>query len=313
VTVQPMVRAAGYELILGSSVDSQFGPVLLFGSGGQLVEIYKDRAIGLPPLNTTLARLLMERTKIFAALGGVRGRKPVNLPELEKLLVRFSYLVTEQCWIKEFDINPLLASEHGLLALDARVVLHPLDVRNPPPPAIRPYPVQYVRPWRFEDGTEVMIRPIRPEDERLIAGFHAKLSERSIYQRYFHLLSLDQRVAHDRLVRVCFGDYDREIALIAESVDPVTRDSEILAVGRLSKAHLTNEAELAVLIVDEYQSRGLGTEISRRLLAIARDEKLDSVTVEILGENRQMMEVCRGLGFHLQHAGAGVIHGVLPL
>ncbi|MGH9593600.1 MAG: acetate--CoA ligase family protein, partial [Bryobacteraceae bacterium] len=153
VTVQPMVRAEGYELILGSSIDPQFGPVLLFGSGGQLVEIYQDRAIGLPPLNTTLARLLMERTKIFVALGGVRGRKPVNLAELEKLLVRFSYLVTEQRWIKEIDINPLLASAEGLLALDARVVLHPRDVLDTPAPAIRPYPVQYVKPWRFEDGT----------------------------------------------------------------------------------------------------------------------------------------------------------------
>ena len=313
VTVQPMVRPECYELILGSSIDSQFGPVLLFGSGGQLVEVYKDRAIGLPPLNTTLARLLMERTKIFSAFGGVRGRKPVILVELEKLLVRFSYLVTEQKWVKEIDINPLLASADGLLALDARVVLHGQDVLDPPSPAIRPYPVQYVRPWRFDDGTEVLIRPIRPEDEPLIVAFHAKLSERSIYQRYFHLLSLDQRVAHDRLVRVCFGDYNREIALVAEHRDPVTREPEILAVGRLSKAHLANEAELAFLITDENQGRGLGTELSRRLIEIARIEKLDRVTLEILGGNRQMIDVCRPLGFDLEDVEDGVVHGVLTL
>ncbi|MGH9647096.1 MAG: bifunctional acetate--CoA ligase family protein/GNAT family N-acetyltransferase, partial [Bryobacteraceae bacterium] len=313
VTVQPMVGPEGYELILGSSIDSQFGPVLLFGTGGQLVEVYKDRAIGLPPLNTTLARRLMERTKIFSAFGGVRGRKPVNLAELEKLLVRFSYLVTEQRWIKEIDINPLLASSETLLALDARIVLHAQDVVDPPLPAIRPYPVQYVRPWHFEDGTEVMIRPIRPEDERMTAAFHARLSERSIYQRYFHLLSLDQRVAHDRLLRVCFGDYDREIALVAEYRDPVTHEPEILAVGRLSKAHLENESELAVLIADESQGRGLGTELSRRLIEIARDEKLDRVTVEILGGNRQMIEVCGALGFDLSHVEDGVVHGVLTL
>ncbi len=313
VTVQPMVRPEGYELILGSSIDSQFGPVLLFGSGGQLVEVYKDRAIGLPPLNTTLARLLMERTKIFSALGGVRGRKPVNLVELEKLLVRFSYLVTEQRWIKEIDINPLLASSEGLLALDARVVLYSADVLDPPSPAIRPYPIQYVKPWRFEDGTEVLIRPIRPEDEHLIAAFHAKISERSIYQRYFHLLTLDQRVSHDRLVRTCFGDYNREIALVAEHRDPVTHEPEILAVGRLSKAHLENEAELAVLITDESQGRGLGTELSRRLIEIARAEKLDRVTVEILGGNLQMIEVCRLLGFDLEHVEDGVVHGVFTL
>ena len=189
VTVQPMVRTDGYELILGSSVDSQFGPVLLFGSGGQLVEVYKDRALGLPPLNSTLARLLMERTKIFSALRGVRGRRPVDLAELERLLVRFSYLVIEQVWIKEIDINPLLASGEGLLALDARVVLYSQEVLEPPKPAIRPYPVQYVKPWRLEDGTQVLIRPIRPEDEPSIVRFHARLSERSIYQRYFHLLN----------------------------------------------------------------------------------------------------------------------------
>jgi acetyltransferase len=313
VTVQPMVRAEGYELILGSSIDAQFGPVLLFGSGGQLVEIYKDRAIGLPPLNTTLARLLMERTRIFTALGGVRGRKPVDLAELERLLVRFSYLVMEQSWIKEIDINPLMASAEGLLALDARVVLYGQDVLRPPAPAIRPYPVQYVKPWRLENGTEVTLRPIRPEDEGLIVRFHNRLSEKSIYQRYFHLLSLDQRIAHDRLVRICFADYDREIALVAEHKDGENGQPEILAVGRLRKAHLVNEAELAVLIVDEYQGLGLGSELSRNLLQIARNEKLDRVTVDVLGQNRQMLEVCRGLGFHLVHEGGGVVHGELEL
>ena len=313
VTVQPMVRAEGYELILGSSVDSQFGPVLLFGSGGQLVEVYKDRAIGLPPLNTTLARLLMERTKIFTALLGVRGRKPVDMNALQRLLVRFSYLVMEQKWIKEIDINPLMASGEGLLALDARVVLHGLDVIDPPKPAIRPYPVQYVKPWRFEDGTEVTIRPIRPEDENLIVAFHSKLSARTVFQRYAEPMSYDARVAHERLVRICFGDSDREIALVAERWDPAAKEAEILSVGRLSKAHLVNEAELTILTVDEYQGRGLGSEISRRLLEIARKEKLDRVTVEISGENPQMLEVCRGLGFELSPPDKGVVRGALVL
>jgi len=231
----------------------------------------------------------------------------VDLAALERLLVRFSFLVLEQSWIKEIDINPLLASPEGLLALDARVVLHPRDVLSPPKPAIRPYPVQYVKTWRFEDGTEILIRPIRPEDEPLIARFHARLSERSVYQRYFHLMNLDQRVAHDRLVRVCFGDYDREIALVAEL------GGEILAVGRLSKAHLANEAELAVLIVDEYQGHGLGTQLWNQLLEIARFEKLDQVTAEILAGNRQMLEVCRQFGFHLGPVVDGVVHGVLRL
>jgi acetyltransferase len=313
VTVQPMVRAEGYELILGSSMDSQFGPVLLFGSGGQLVEVYKDSAVGLPPLNTTLARLLMERTKIFTALGGVRGRKAVDLPELQRLLVRFSYLVMEQKWIKEIDINPLMASGAGLLALDARVVLHPKDVAEPPQPAIRPYPVQYVRPWRFEDGTELLIRPIRPEDENRIVRFHEHLSERTVERRFSEKLPLDERVAHDRLVRVCFGDYDREIALVAEHWDPVALDAKILAVGRLSKTHQVNEGELTLLTADEYQGRGLGSEISRRLLEIARSENLERVTVEIQEDNPQMLEICKGLGFQMVHMAGRVAQGILAL
>ena len=124
VSIQPMVKINGYELIIGSSFDPQFGPVLLFGAGGPLVEVFRDRALGLPPLNTTLARRMMERTKILAALKGVRGRPPVNLAALEHLLVRFSDLVVEQRWIKEIDINPLLASPDRLLALDARVIVH---------------------------------------------------------------------------------------------------------------------------------------------------------------------------------------------
>jgi acetyltransferase len=301
VTVQPMVRAEGYELILGSSIDSQFGPVILFGSGGQLVEVYQDRAVGLPPLNTTLARRLMERTKIMTALHGVRGRKPVDLAALEQLIVRFSYLITEQGWIKEIDINPLLASPGGLLALDARVVLHPTELSAPPRPAIRPYPTQYIEPWKFPDGAEVLIRPIRPEDEPMMARFHTHLSERSVYLRYFHLLDLDRRVSHDRLIRTCFSDYDRDIALVAEHRNPDTDEREILAVGRLRRTDAA-DAELAVLITDEYQGRGLGTELSRRLVEIARAEKISRVIAEILPENIHMQRVCRELGFRMNHS-----------
>src|SRR5208282_6551409 len=136
----------GYELIVGSSLDSQFGPVILFGTGGQLVEVFKDSALALPPLNSTLALRLMEQTKILKALEGVRGRKPVDVTALEDLLVRFSQLVVEQPWIKEIDINPLLASPERLLALDARVVVHGPEMTEDklPETAIRPYPIQYV-------------------------------------------------------------------------------------------------------------------------------------------------------------------------
>lgn len=301
VTVQPMIKLDGYEIIIGSSVDSQFGPVLLFGSGGQLVEVYKDRALALPPLNATLARRMMEQTKIYTALKGVRGRPPVNLAALEELLVRFSYLVVEQPWVSEIDINPLLASPERLIALDARVVVYGKDVKEDklPKPAIRPYPVQYVSPWKLKNGTPVTIRPIRPEDEPLMVKFHQTLSEQSVYYRYFSQLKLDQRIAHERLIRMCFNDYDREIALVAEHKDPKTGTHEILGVGRLSKARGMNEAEFALIISDKYQRNGLGTELLRRLVQIGRDEKLDRITATILADNHGMHLVSKKVGFKL--------------
>ncbi len=301
VSVQPMVKLDGYELIVGSSIDPQFGPVLLFGTGGQLVETFKDRALALPPLNTTLARRMMEQTKIYSALKGVRGRQPVDTAALEELLVRFSQLVVEQPWIKEIDVNPLLASPQRLLALDARVVVHAREVREDqlPTPAIRPYPVQYVGAWKMKDGTEVTIRPIRPEDEPLMIEFHERLSDRSVYLRYFQPLKLSQRTAHERLTRICFIDYNREMALVAVRRLP-DGGHAILGVGRLSKSHGREEAEIAVLVGDEYQHQGLGTELVSRLLKIARDEKLRRVGSTMLGINREMRAICNRLGFKLE-------------
>jgi acetyltransferase len=302
VTVQPMVKLDGYELILGSSVDPQFGPVILFGSGGQLVEVYRDRALALPPLNTTLAQRMMEQTKVFTALKGVRGRKPVNMAALENLLVRFSQLVLEQRWIAEIDINPLLASPDHLLALDARVVLHDpaVTLDQLPKPAIRPYPLQYVSSWTMKDGNQVTIRPIRPEDEPLMVKFHETLSDRSVYLRYFGSLSLSRRVAHERLLRICFGDYDREIALVAEYTDPGTGERRIMAVGRINRLHGKNEAEVAVLVSDQYQNLGLGYELLRRVVQIAREEKLSQVSAEMLPDNIAMQVIMKRVGFQVR-------------
>jgi acetyltransferase len=302
VTVQPMVKPDGYELILGSSIDPQFGPVILFGSGGQLVEVYRDRALALPPLNTTLAQRMMEQTKIFTALKGVRGRKAVNIAALEQLLVRFSQLVLEQRSIAEIDINPLLASPERLLALDARIVLHSpaIILDDLPKPAVRPYPLQYVARWTMRDGNQVAIRPIRPEDEPLIKKLHETLSDRSVYLRYFCSLSLSRRVAHERLLKICFGDYDREMALVAELTDPATGERRIIAVGRLSKLHSKNEAEVAVLVSDHYQKLGLGHELLRRVIEVARDEKLTQVSAEMLTDNVAMQVIMRRLGFRVR-------------
>jgi acetyltransferase len=299
VTVQPMIKSGdGYELIVGSSLDAQFGPVLLFGTGGQLVEVFKDRALGLPPLNTTLARRMMEQTKIYQALKGVRGRKPVNLAELEQVMVRFSRLVVEQPWIKEIDINPLLATPERLVALDARIVVHGPEVSKEQLPklAIRPYPNRYVSVWSMKDGTDVLIRPIRPEDEPMMVKFHATLSERSVYLRYFHLMNLSQRVAHERLTRICFIDYDREMALVAE------RQGGIVGVARLTRILGSNDAEVAVLVSDQFHGRGLGKELLARLVIVGGDEKLGVLKADILPDNRDVMRVCEKLGFTLRHS-----------
>ncbi len=299
VTVQQMIKLSdGYELILGSSIDPQFGPVLLFGLGGQLVEVFKDRALGLPPLNTTLARRMMENTNIYTALKGVRGRKAVDLAALEQIMVRFSQLVAEQPWIKEIDINPMFASADHLVALDARVILHEatLAENQLPKLAIRPYPSNYVSSWTMKDGVPVTIRPIRPEDEPLMAKFHETLTERSVYFRYFRNLNLSDRVAHDRLIRICFNDYDREIALVADHRDEAD-NHKIIGVGRLSKIVGTNKAELAVVISDQAHKKGLGTELVKQIIQVARREKLSSVAALFLGENVEMKRICEKLGF----------------
>ncbi|HME34734.1 MAG TPA: bifunctional acetate--CoA ligase family protein/GNAT family N-acetyltransferase [Candidatus Sulfotelmatobacter sp.] len=301
VTVQPMVRRDGYELILGSAIDAQFGPVILFGSGGVLVEVYRDRALALPPLNTTLAQRMMEQTKIFAALQGVRGRKPVNLAALEALLVRFSQLVMEQPWIKEIDINPLLATPEQLLALDARVVVHDsaMQARQLPRATIRPYPLQYVWEWKLRDGTPVTIRPIRPEDEPLIVQFHHTLSERSVYLRYFCSLSLSTRVEHERLVRICFGSYDRGFALVADRKNPETGQHEVLGVGRFSAINRV-EAEAAVLVSDRWHGLGLGTELLASVARVAREEKFQKLSGEILRDNLATQAIFKKVGFKLR-------------
>ncbi len=298
VTVQPMIKAEGYELIIGSSIDPQFGPVLLFGTGGQLVEVFKDRALGLPPLNTTLARRMIERTKIYTALKGVRGRKPVDLDALEKLLVRFSQLVVEQRWIKELDINPLIASPEGLLALDGRVVLYGKDTAESALPklAIRPYPNRYVGAWTMKSGREVVIRPIRAEDEPLMQKFHTTLSDRSVYLRFLSPMLLSERVTHERLSRVCHSDYAREIALVVEGEENGER--AIFAVGRLSKFRGDDEdARMSLLTSDKYQGEGIGMELVRRLIVAAKHEKIKRVVAVISRENESMQKLCRKAGF----------------
>jgi len=316
VSVQPMIDFGdGYELIIGSSVDPQFGPVLLFGTGGSLVEVFKDRSLGLPPLTTTLARRMVEQTKIYKALLGVRGRPPVDIDALLDLLVRFSQLAAEQPWIAEIDINPLLASPTHVLALDARVVLHPPETKEEdlPVPAVRPYPVQYIADWTAEDGTDFHIRPVRPEDEPKMAAFHGTLSERTVQLRYFTPLNLRQRVAHERLSQIVFVDYDREMVLVAETHNPKSGENEIYGVARLSRSYDKHSARFGIIISDRYQGIGMGKELLLRLIKIGRAENVDLISGSVLKENKNMLNLAEQLGFEVVSEDDHVVEVALNL
>ena len=169
-------------------------------------------------------------------------------------------------------------------------------------PTIRPYPTQYISDWTTKDGTPVMIRPIRPDDEPLMVKFHGTLSEQSVYLRYFHMERLDSRVAHERLIKKCFIDYDREMALVADRENPETGEHDILAVGRMTKSCESAEAEVAVLVSDREQKQGLGTELVRRLIQVARAEKLERLIAVILPENYGMMALAKYFQFTIRES-----------
>ena len=315
VVISCMRPADGFELQLGSRVDPQLGPVLVFGVGGRLGDIVPDLAIGLPPLNSTLAVRLMEQTRIFGALRAGRGLPAVNLPALEDTVVRFSQLVAGQRWIKEVELNPLFVSAEGVRTAAARILLHEPGLREEalPVPAIRPYPQQYATSDTLRDGTPVAIRPIRPEDEPMMARFHETLSDRSVYFRYFRAMSLEHRASHARLARLCFVDYAREMALVAIHHDSAAGRPEILGVGRLCREPGINQAEFAVVVSDCWQKHGLGTRLLKRLIEIGRAEGLARITGAILSDNVEMQHVCERLGFTVHRSLDGEYHAEILL
>lgn len=295
VTVQPMVMLKGHEVILGSSIDPEFGPVLLFGMGGQWVEILKDRSLGLPPLNSTLAKRMIKQTKIYTALQGARGQKGCDVDQLIKILVRFSHLIVEHREIAEFDINPLLASEKTLIALDARIVLSEENEKTPPL-AIRPYPTEYSVSTSLKDGTQVTIRPIRPEDEIDVEKFHKELSERTVRQRFLKAVHYDQRIVHQRLVRICFNDYDQEIALIVQ--DP--KSNEIFGICRLTKIEDGKKGNFSMMIIDKMHRRGIGKILMEMIIKIAKQEGICHIVAEMLNENIEMQGLLKKFQFSLE-------------
>lgn len=301
-TVQKMVQSKGYEIIIGSSCDEQFGPTIVFGTGGELVEIYQDRALGLPPLNLNLAYQLMKKTKIFEAMQGFRGKKAIDIEKLANILVHFSQLIVENPLIKEMDINPILASSEEIIAVDARVLLHSnkTKVKKIPKTAICPYPVQYIQTIQLTNGQTLLLRPIKAEDEPLMIEFHKELSENSVRQRFFEFLNLDERTAHKRLIKICFNDYNKELAIVALTPYENSEKTKIIGVGRLSKIYGTASAQMTMIIADKFHKKGLGNQLLKSLIHIAKKEGIKEIRAEVLSENKGMLHLCKKEGFKIQ-------------
>ncbi|MGD8761881.1 MAG: bifunctional acetate--CoA ligase family protein/GNAT family N-acetyltransferase [Desulfobacteraceae bacterium] len=295
VTIQPMLSRADFELILGSKKDRDFGPVILFGMGGIYAEVLKDRAIAFPPLNRLLARRLMEKTKVYRLLNGYRNIPPVNMQLLEETLIRLAKLVTDLPEIEELDINPLFVRENNICAIDARVLLKPSPIPAPLHLVISPYPDQYEEHMQTRMGIDIFVRPIRPEDAPLLVDLFESLSPRSVYMRFFTPL---KRLPQSMLARFTQIDYDREIALVALSGSGL--EEKMLGVARVITERNQKDAEFSVIVADPWQGKGIGAELLRRCLAIAKKQKIEKVWGVVLSENTQMLTLGKKLGFKIK-------------
>ncbi|MFM2090654.1 MAG: hypothetical protein RLZZ127_1143 [Planctomycetota bacterium] len=308
VSVQPLVGGPGaHEIILGSASDPHFGPVVLVGAGGRHAELLGDTALGLPPLTPLLARRMLAATRIGRALPGAAVER------LAALMVRFSHLVAEQPWIREIDVNPLLVSAGRIVALDARVVLHPADTRPDalPRPAIRPYPAEYAGGLTLRDGSPAAVRPIRPADEPAMVRFHQGLSDRTVDHRWLRPLPLAVRIDHHRLAGVCHNDYDREIALVVDRRTTSGDAHEILAIGRLTRLREDPAcAEMGMVVGDAWQGHGLGRELTRRLVAVAASEGVRRIVCHIRDGNAAGAHLLVRAGFRLLPPEDGLVTAV---
>jgi len=314
ITVQPMVRTTdGVELILGCKRDPVFGSVILVGSGGVTAELWNDRALGFPPLSERLARHLLESLRAWPLLTGFRGRRPVDLDRLIEVLMRFSYLVSDCPGIRELDVNPLLASADGVVALDARAVVDAeAPARGPDRHfshlVLRPYPEEYVRTMPLKDGTEVLLRPIRPEDEPLWRALLASCSRETIYARFRYFFQWSSKQA---AIRYCFIDYDREVAIVAETEEGGER--QIVGVGRLVADPDLETVEYAVLVTDAWQNRGLGGVLTDYCVDIARGWGIRRVVAVTTADNPRMIAVLTERGFTMEPGEQGVVNVSLDL
>ena len=295
VALQSMVETADYELILGARMDQDFGPVLLFGMGGVLTEVFRDMATALPPLNRPLARNMFRRTKIHQVMKGYRNIEKIDQDLLEETLIRLSRLVTDFPEIQEMDINPVVVKNGRFLAVDARVILSPTQALPASHLVISPYPFQYEARERTIDGDEFFIRPIRPSDASLLIAHFNSLSPRSVYMRFF---SPVKQLSQAMLVRLTQIDYDREVALVA-----LIREGEeqkMVGVARVIFEPNGKRGEFSVAVADQWQGKGMGASLLKRCLVYSADKGLEKVWGIVITENRQMVKLGKRLGFSVR-------------
>jgi len=311
VTVQSMIEKIDYEIILGARKDRDFGSVILFGMGGTGAEVFRDFSIGLPPLNQTLVRRLMEDTRVQKMLQGYRGKPPADIRQLEEIIVRFSNLIVDFPEIEEIDVNPLAITGGKTYALDARIVID----KNALTPqsayshlVITPYPTRYVIPWRMTDGTEVLLRPIRPEDEPLEHEMLTTLSEDTLRGRFFQVI---RNITHEMLIRFCNIDYDREMAIVGEVKEHEKR--RIVGIGRLIIESDFKKGEFAVVVHDQFQGKGLGYKLVDMIIGIAQEKGLEKIYGIVLTDNKAMLRICNELGFRVRNLQDGTSWVELPL
>ena len=310
VAVEKMITDVDYELILGAKKDKDFGSVILFGMGGTTAEFIKDFSIGLPPLNRTLAKMLMQDTKVYKMLQGFRGKLPADFEGLEEILVNFSNLIVDFPEIAEIDINPLAISDGRASVLDARIIIgrdYGTAGRSPYPHlVITPYPTKYITHWQLSEGTEVLLRPIRPEDEPAEHEMLSSLSEETLRTRFFSTI---KDISHEWLILFCNIDYDRHMAIVAEMQE--NGKKKMIGVARLIMNPDLTSGELAVLVHDRFQGKGLGHKLVEVLIGIAREKGLENIRAEVLTDNKRMLTVLRRLGFTTHWLPGGTSEAVL--
>ena len=301
VTVQPMVRwTNAWELIVGMTVDSLFGPVIMFGQGGTAVEIIGDTALALPPLNEPLARALVNRTRIARLLKGYRDRQPAKMDALVDTLVKIGDLIADLPEIVELDINPILLDEAGMIAVDARVRVAAAATSGTQRFAIRPYPRELEHRVELSEGASLLIRPIRPEDEPALCAMVDRLTPEDVRFRFFSAL---KHLPHPLAARLTQIDYDREMAFIATAASDLGGAicrGDLLGVSRLAADPDNERAEFAVTVRSDVKGRGLGWILMQHLIGYARARGIGTLHGAVLRDNEPMIKLCRDLGFSLE-------------